>query len=337
MSPTPRPGRAPGGQRHRRVGRWRCVWGVTRPPVGRLRGAGATSDRLVAPRLLRASLVLTSPACGPTPHPKWSRGRARRPGATSAEPARAVGHERLGLGQRVEEPDARGPGGRRWRRTRCSPCRGRCSTMIRRPSRTWSVTRRRARRRGRGRRRDGLLSPRPPPTPVSARRRAARTMPSTSSTALPVSSAGLAGVGRDHERRGGAGARGRRRRRLRRAGGGPSTRRAPGRRPGWGACPAAAHRADGGHGGRRRQHPGLHRRHGQVRQHGVDLQRRRSRGRRRATPRTSAVFCAVTAVTTLVPNTPRAAKVFRSAWSPAPPPESEPAIVMATGGSTAAA
>src|SRR5207247_9433403 len=45
--------------------------------------------------------------------------------------------------------------------------------------------------------------------------------------------------------------------------------------------------------------------------------------------RTPTVFCAVTAVTTLVPNTPNWWNVFRSAWSPAPPPESEPAIVRA--------
>ncbi len=43
------------------------------------------------------------------------------------------------------------------------------------------------------------------------------------------------------------------------------------------------------------------------------------------TPR---VFCAVIAVTTEVPCTPRAAKVRTSAWIPAPPPESDPAIVI---------
>ena len=32
-----------------------------------------------------------------------------------------------------------------------------------------------------------------------------------------------------------------------------------------------------------------------------------------------------------VPYTPCAAKVFRSAWIPAPPPESEPAIVRTLG------
>ena len=47
---------------------------------------------------------------------------------------------------------------------------------------------------------------------------------------------------------------------------------------------------------------------------------------------TCAVFWAVTQVIAVVPNTPRAAKVLRSAWIPAPPPESEPAMVSATGG-----
>src|SRR5207248_4186173 len=46
-------------------------------------------------------------------------------------------------------------------------------------------------------------------------------------------------------------------------------------------------------------------------------------------PRTPTVFCAVTAVITLVPNTPNWWNVFRSAWMPAPPPESEPAMVRA--------
>jgi hypothetical protein len=42
------------------------------------------------------------------------------------------------------------------------------------------------------------------------------------------------------------------------------------------------------------------------------------------------VLCAVIAVIALVPWTPTAAKAFRSAWMPAPPPESEPAIVSTT-------
>jgi len=46
------------------------------------------------------------------------------------------------------------------------------------------------------------------------------------------------------------------------------------------------------------------------------------------TPR---VFWIVTAVIAVIPNTPSALKVFRSAWIPAPPPESEPAIESARG------
>ena len=51
------------------------------------------------------------------------------------------------------------------------------------------------------------------------------------------------------------------------------------------------------------------------------------RGGSGSTASTPRVFCAVTAVSTLVPYAPRAAKTFRSAWMPAPPPESEPAMV----------
>src|SRR3954447_10761412 len=46
---------------------------------------------------------------------------------------------------------------------------------------------------------------------------------------------------------------------------------------------------------------------------------------------TPTVFCAVIAVMALVPWTPQAAKALRSAWMPAPPPESEPAMVRQTG------
>ena len=46
---------------------------------------------------------------------------------------------------------------------------------------------------------------------------------------------------------------------------------------------------------------------------------------------TPSVFCAVTAVIADAPYTPIAAKVLRSAWMPAPPPESLPAIVSARG------
>src|SRR5712691_1430356 len=54
-------------------------------------------------------------------------------------------------------------------------------------------------------------------------------------------------------------------------------------------------------------------------------------GGRLKTPWTPTEFCAVTAVITLIPKTRKAEKVLRSAWMPAPPPESEPAMVNALG------
>src|SRR3954447_11273564 len=48
-------------------------------------------------------------------------------------------------------------------------------------------------------------------------------------------------------------------------------------------------------------------------------------------PLTPFVFCAVKAVMTEAPYTPNAANVLRSAWMPAPPEESEPAMVSAIG------
>src|SRR6266498_2278861 len=46
---------------------------------------------------------------------------------------------------------------------------------------------------------------------------------------------------------------------------------------------------------------------------------------------TPSVFCTVTDVRALIPHTPSTAKDLRSAWTPAPPPESEPAMVRARG------
>ena len=43
------------------------------------------------------------------------------------------------------------------------------------------------------------------------------------------------------------------------------------------------------------------------------------------------VFCAVTAVIAVEQYTPRAAQALRSAWIPAPAPESEPATVSTCG------
>src|SRR5215207_273318 len=49
-------------------------------------------------------------------------------------------------------------------------------------------------------------------------------------------------------------------------------------------------------------------------------------------PWTPRLFCAVIAVSTLIPCTPLASIALRSAWIPAPPPESDPAIVSTLGG-----
>ena len=46
---------------------------------------------------------------------------------------------------------------------------------------------------------------------------------------------------------------------------------------------------------------------------------------------TAVVFWAVSATSALVPYAPAAANAFRSAWMPAPPPESDVAIVNARG------
>ncbi len=47
--------------------------------------------------------------------------------------------------------------------------------------------------------------------------------------------------------------------------------------------------------------------------------------------RTSVVFWAVSATTALIPWQPSRANAFRSAWMPAPPPESDVAIVRHLG------
>jgi cyanate permease len=46
---------------------------------------------------------------------------------------------------------------------------------------------------------------------------------------------------------------------------------------------------------------------------------------------TPTVFWAVIAVIAVIPWTPQAANALRSAWTPAPPPESEPAIERTRG------
>ena len=50
-----------------------------------------------------------------------------------------------------------------------------------------------------------------------------------------------------------------------------------------------------------------------------------------STASTPTVLCAVIAVIAVIPWTPQRANAFRSAWMPAPPPESEPAIERTVG------
>jgi hypothetical protein len=57
-----------------------------------------------------------------------------------------------------------------------------------------------------------------------------------------------------------------------------------------------------------------------------------SSGETASTAVTPTVFCAVMAVTAVMPWTPQAANALRSAWMPAPPPESEPAMDSTHGG-----
>ena len=80
--------------------------------------------------------------------------------------------------------------------------------------------------------------------------------------------------------------------------------------------------------------PGLDRADEHVVAHRLDL-RDDDVGDDRSMAVTPRLFCAVTAVTTHVPHTPCDENAARSAAMPAPPDESTPAIVSATGGFTA--
>ena len=79
------------------------------------------------------------------------------------------------------------------------------------------------------------------------------------------------------------------------------------------------------------QHPDLHRVDAEVLGHDPDLRLTISRARRSRPPTPRRVFCTVIAVIAVAPWTPAAANAFRSAWMPAPPPESEPAMESTTG------
>ena len=83
--------------------------------------------------------------------------------------------------------------------------------------------------------------------------------------------------------------------------------------------------------GAREEHPRLRGIDADVVEHCVELLRARRRAAARGWRSRPTVFCAVSATSTDVPYAPAAANAFRSAWMPAPPPESDVAIVSARG------
>ena len=78
--------------------------------------------------------------------------------------------------------------------------------------------------------------------------------------------------------------------------------------------------------GRAAEHPDLDRVDADVLGDGPHLRDDHRRAAPARRPSTATVFCAVIAVIAVMPCTPQRANAFRSAWMPAPPPESEPAI-----------
>ena len=79
------------------------------------------------------------------------------------------------------------------------------------------------------------------------------------------------------------------------------------------------------------EHPDLDRVDADVVGDRADLGDDHLRGRPASTSSTPTVFWAVIAVIAVIPCTPQRANAFRSAWMPAPPPESEPAIERQVG------
>ena len=88
---------------------------------------------------------------------------------------------------------------------------------------------------------------------------------------------------------------------------------------------------DGADGLRGAEHPDLDRVDADVLRRPAGPARRSSPAASVCTALTPVVFCAVSAVIAVIPWTPQRANAFRSAWMPAPPPESEPAIERTAG------
>ena len=95
---------------------------------------------------------------------------------------------------------------------------------------------------------------------------------------------------------------------------------------------ALERRGDGPDARRVEEHADLDGAGPQVDEDGVDLLRQERGWKRSRSPDTPRLFCAVPAASAVAPWTPWAANVSRSAWMPAPPPESEVAIDTAVTG-----
>ena len=273
------------------------------------------------------------PAYGGSDHPKWSRGPWPAPSRQPRRPGQGPGHEGLGRRDRLGHVDAAGQVRRDGGREGAARCRGRCPWPPARPRRT--------------------ATPSGPATTSSAD--AAEVAALDHHVARPGGAEPLGhgdpGRRRGHERldvvRPEDG-------RLAQVGGGDEGMGQQevevGVDPGVLHQPVPAGGDEDGVHDQAGEPPGG----GQGGHLGDDAGRwpacrssRRARRNRRApsrsaaarssgssatTPRTSAVFCAVTAVSAHVPCTRSAAKVLRSACTPAPPPESDPAMVSAVGG-----
>ena len=165
----------------------------------------------------------------------------------------------------------------------------------------------------------------------------ARGARATSSSAVgvlgqPGERARLGDVGRDDGRARDELGRERVARRPRRAAARRTRRPSPGRaRP---ACPSGSSSSTSRDRRDRRgvaEHPDLHRVDAEVARRPRGPAPGSIVGGTGCTPVTPTVFCTVIAVIAVVPCTPARANALRSAWIPAPPPESEPAIERTTG------
>ena len=262
----------------------------------------------------------------------WSTGPM--PGAQREAARDRAGDVLLGRGHRLRQRRRRARAGTRSRWPACSRCRG-CAGCRSRGARS------------RGPRRPSVssrstASPARWPPLISTQRGPSASTASAARRRSRLASRPDAGELRDLVQvRGDDGgdrqqpARAPRRRRRRPAAGRRAWRRRPGRRPPARRPGRAARRPLDQLGGG--QHAGLDRLARRCRRRTLRNWARTASTGSSQQPCTPSEFCAVTAVSTLMPCTPSASIVFRSAWMPAPPPESEPATVSTRGGAAHAA